>query len=67
MWKITTICSSLYIGTLELAKLKQQTKMDDTIEHLEDCVKYLEEANRELKNGDFLLISWFLTLKLPIT
>lgn len=44
-------------GALELAKLKQQAKMDrQKIEHLEDCIKYLEEANRDLKNDkDFLL------------
>ncbi|XP_028259676.1 uncharacterized protein LOC114434559 [Parambassis ranga] len=44
-------------GALELAKLKQQNKMDrQKIEHLEDRIKYLEEANRDLKNDkDFLL------------
>ncbi|XP_059389504.1 coiled-coil domain-containing protein 106-like [Carassius carassius] len=44
-------------GMLELAKLKEQTKMDrQKIEHLEDRIKYLEEANSELKNDkDFLL------------
>ncbi|TRY58242.1 hypothetical protein DNTS_021942 [Danionella cerebrum] len=44
-------------GALELAKLKEQIKMDRlTIEHLEDRIKYLEEANRDLKNDkDFLL------------
>ncbi|XP_078019236.1 uncharacterized protein LOC144459362 [Epinephelus lanceolatus] len=44
-------------GALQLAKLKEQAKMDrQKIEHLEDCIKYLEEANRDLKNDkDFLL------------
>ncbi|XP_013856391.1 coiled-coil domain-containing protein 106 [Austrofundulus limnaeus] len=44
-------------GAVELTKLKQQTKMDkQKIEYLEDRIKYLEEANRELKNDkEFLL------------
>lgn len=44
-------------GALELTKLKEQAKMDwQKIEHLEDRIKYLEEANRDLKNDkDFLL------------
>lgn len=43
-------------GMLELAKLKEQTKMDrQKIEHLEDRIKHLEEANRELKHKEFLL------------
>ncbi|CAL8263835.1 unnamed protein product [Merluccius merluccius] len=42
---------------LELAKLKEQTKMDrQKIEHLEERINYLEEANRDLKaDKDFLL------------
>ncbi|XP_041836144.1 coiled-coil domain-containing protein 106-like [Melanotaenia boesemani] len=44
-------------GALELAKLKEQAKVDQhKIKHLEDRIKYLEEANRDLKNDkDFLL------------
>ncbi|XP_035990684.1 coiled-coil domain-containing protein 106-like isoform X1 [Fundulus heteroclitus] len=44
-------------GAVELTKLKQQAKMDrQKIDHLEDRIKYLEEANRELKKDkDFLL------------
>lgn len=45
-------------GMLELAKLKEQTKMDrQKIEHLEDRIKYLEEANSELKNDKEFLLS----------
>nr|XP_040030718.1 uncharacterized protein LOC120818039 isoform X2 [Gasterosteus aculeatus aculeatus] len=42
---------------LELAKLKEQTKMDrQKIEHLEERINYLEEANKDLKaDKDFLL------------
>ena len=42
---------------LGLAKLKEKNKMDQQkIEHLEDRIKYLEEANRDLKKDkDFLL------------
>ena len=42
---------------MELAKLKEKNKMDQQkIEHLEDRIKYLEEAIRDLKNDkDFLL------------
>ncbi|KAF0039339.1 hypothetical protein F2P81_007574 [Scophthalmus maximus] len=37
-------------GALELAKLKEQTKMDrQKIEHLEERINYLEGANRDLK------------------
>lgn len=43
---------------LELAKLKEQTKLDQQkIEHLEDRIKYLEEANSELKNDKEFLLS----------
>ncbi|KTG05126.1 hypothetical protein cypCar_00034760 [Cyprinus carpio] len=43
---------------LELAKLKEQTKMDrQKIEHLEDRIKYLEEVNSELKNDKEFLLS----------
>ncbi|KAL6118484.1 uncharacterized protein ACO6RY_03278 [Pungitius sinensis] len=44
-------------GALELAKLKEQTKMDrQKIEHLEERINYLEEANKDLKaDKDFLL------------
>lgn len=43
---------------LELAKLTEQTKMDrQKIEHLEDRIKYLEEANSELKNDKEFLLS----------
>ena len=44
-------------GKLELAKLKEQTKLDrQKIEHLEERIHYLEEANICLKaDKDFLL------------
>lgn len=43
---------------LELAKLKEQTKMDwQKIEHLEGHIKYLEEANSDLKNDKEFLLS----------
>ncbi|XP_038146183.1 coiled-coil domain-containing protein 106-like isoform X2 [Cyprinodon tularosa] len=44
-------------GAVELTKLKHQAKMDrQKIDHLEDRIKYLEEANRELKKDkDFIL------------
>ncbi|RXN30021.1 coiled-coil domain-containing protein 106-like [Labeo rohita] len=39
-------------GILELAKLKEQTKMDrQNIEHLEDRIKYLEETNMTTTDG----------------
>ncbi|XP_040058529.2 uncharacterized protein LOC120834552 [Gasterosteus aculeatus] len=44
-------------SALELAKLKEQTKMNrQKIEHLEEPIYYLEEANKDLKaDTDFLL------------
>lgn len=45
-------------GPLELAKLKEQTKMDrQKIEHLEERINYLEEANRDLKADKDSLLS----------
>ncbi|RXN29859.1 polypeptide N-acetylgalactosaminyltransferase 16-like protein [Labeo rohita] len=43
---------------LDLAKLKEQNKMDrQKIERLEDRIKYLEETNSELKNDKEFLLS----------
>ncbi|KAM6997170.1 uncharacterized protein LKV04_005891 [Tautogolabrus adspersus] len=48
----------LVIGWLVVFKLKEQTKMEQQkIAHLEDGIKYLEEANRDLKNDKNLLLS----------
>ncbi|KAK2876642.1 hypothetical protein Q8A67_020738 [Cirrhinus molitorella] len=51
-------CAVSPTGMLELAILKEQTKMDrQKIEHLEGRIKYLEAANSELKNEkEFLLL-----------
>lgn len=51
------LCAGSPTGASEMAKLKEKLRMDQQkIEHLEERMKYLEEANRELKNDkDFLL------------
>nr|XP_040024139.1 SRSF protein kinase 2-like isoform X3 [Gasterosteus aculeatus aculeatus] len=45
-------------GALEFAKLKEQTKMDrQKIEHLEERINYLEEANKDLKADKDVLLA----------
>nr|XP_040025034.1 uncharacterized protein LOC120812905 isoform X1 [Gasterosteus aculeatus aculeatus] len=45
-------------GALELAKLKEQTKMDrQKIEHLEERINYLEEAIKDLKADKDVLLA----------
>uniref|UniRef100_A0A096LTA3 Uncharacterized protein n=1 Tax=Poecilia formosa TaxID=48698 RepID=A0A096LTA3_POEFO len=45
-------------GALELAKLKNQAKLDkQKIDHLEYRIKYLEESNRELRSDKEFLVT----------